>query len=62
MKNDVAGNAAPNQNIQGNTMLKRLSEAMEAPVLSYYITPIHKFIAVGCLVTFLHMLPSCPCE
>lgn len=62
MKKDVAGNAASDQNIQGSTMLKQLSKAMEAPVLSCYVAPIYKFIAVGCLVTFMHMLPSCPCE
>lgn len=59
MKNDGCGNAASNQIIQCSTMLKQWSEAMETPVLSCYITPIYKFMAVGHLVTFLRMLPAC---
>lgn len=58
MNNDDCGNVTSNQIIQCSTMLKQWSEAMEAPVLSCYITPIYKFIAVGCL----HMLPASPCE
>lgn len=62
MRNDDCGNAASDQTIQCSTMVKQWSEAVEAPVLSCYITSIYEFITVGHLVTFLHMLHMCPCE